>query len=147
MKIAAFTSCLVITLSATTAQAGICWVDKVYVRDKGIAVRFISGAPRRISTTAGTFYQADNGYQATASNLLPSGPIMDAIPMAIGDKASLSNSPEDSCSVEAVVKNGRRGLLARAFFFANLPGGKPQTAEEFTPAEDQVAPAQTQPLP
>ena len=54
--------------------------------------------------------------------------------MDIGDEATLSNSPEDTCTVSAMEKEGVIGLSSDAFFYNNIPGDKLETRKEFVAA-------------
>ena len=130
------------TLGATQAHAGSCWVDKVYLTQFGVAVRFIPGAPLRVMVmrstlprSGRTYDRVAGGYQEMDKDYNPVGQPVDAIPLVIGDDATLSNSPEDTCSLYAVIRHGQRGISTGAFFYDNVPGDKPQTVDDFIAAE------------
>jgi hypothetical protein len=149
--------CAAVVLAIPAASAQACWVDKVYMRDAGVAVRFIPNAPSRITVHSAkllfqTYYiHTLEGYQkyiktgqdAFDTDYVPVGKPVDAVPMAIGDNASLWNSPEDTCILHAVIEDGRLGIATGASFYDNIPGHQPITQDDFLPAEP--APAQPRP--
>jgi len=52
---------------------------------------------------------------------------------AMGERLGSHNTPEDSCLMRVVTRDGRIGIDAEASF--NMPGGLPQSKTVFIPAE------------
>lgn len=124
-------------LAGNVQAASMCWVDHVYQHGDGVAVTFIGQNPIYLTThdKPAHYIVQKNGYQGFDDQNNPIGGLVTAVPMDIGDEASLMNSPDDSCTIHAVRKDGVAGIASSAFFFSNLPDAKPETSDEFVPAE------------
>ena len=128
---------LAIGLSVGNVQAqSMCWVDHVYQHGEGVVVTFVGQGTIYMTTHSKSvqYVVQKNGYQGYDDQNNPVGGVVTAVPMDIGDEATLMNSPEDSCTIHAVRKDGVAGIASSAFFFSNLPDAKPETRDEFVPA-------------
>ncbi len=133
-------------LLTSSAQAHSCWINKVSASNDGGILIMLDEAPSGFRITRGradTFYVLrDRHYQALDSHSNPTGPILDALPMSMGDTFFGWNTPEDTCSATVVIRDGQIGLDA-SYGLPTLPGQRGETVSphgaEFIPIDEEPA--------